>query len=156
MEHVASRHDEALVITAEINGIDVKRIFWAKKKNIKRIWVYSSTSVDAIFIDALLAMGSRWISPWSDFLGKANYSLGLPVGFAEGWKALRKEVTFIVVDAPNSYNLILRRQGYYWQIMITEASTIMQACETCQNYSPQIGHTPTELLLIPSWWPFAQ
>lgn len=63
MEHVASRHDEALVITAEINGIDVKRIFWAKKKKLKRIWVYSSTSVDAIFIDALLAMGSRWISP---------------------------------------------------------------------------------------------
>lgn len=35
MEHVASRHDEALVITAEINGIDVKRIFWAKKIKLK-------------------------------------------------------------------------------------------------------------------------
>lgn len=59
MEHVASRHDEALGITAEINGIDVKRIFWAKKKKLKRIWVYSSTSVDANFYRRLAGHGFK-------------------------------------------------------------------------------------------------
>lgn len=46
MENVTSRHDDALVITTEMNDLDVKRIF-----------VDSRSSTDVLFLDAFLAMG---------------------------------------------------------------------------------------------------
>lgn len=49
--------------------------------------------------------------PLIGFAGRTTYSLGaigLLVVLGVRWKVLRTEITFISIDAPNSYNTILR------------------------------------------------
>lgn len=48
--------------------------------------------------------------PLMGFAGRTIYQVGalhLSVVLGGGWKMIRTEIVFIVVDAPNSYNVIL-------------------------------------------------
>ena len=48
------------------------------------------------------------------------------------------------------------RQGYYWPIMLKDATKLVKNCKTCQEHA-QISHLPSELLTsITSPWPFQQ
>lgn len=48
--------------------------------------------------------------PLIGFAGRTTYPLGeITVVLCEGWKTLRTKITFIVIDAPNSFNVILGR-----------------------------------------------
>lgn len=107
MEHVPTPHDDALFITTEINDF-----------NVKRILVDSGSSTYVLFLDVLLVMGKtnkdlkRVHLLWIRFTRRITYPLkaiNFLVVLGEVWKTLRTEVTFIVVDAPNSYNTIVRR-----------------------------------------------
>lgn len=40
--------------------------------------------------------------------------------------------------------------------MAKEATKMVQKCESCQKYTPRIGHPPSELILIRVAWPFVQ
>ena len=46
------------------------------------------------------------------------------------------------------------RQGYYWPIMLKDATELVKKCKICQEHA-QISHLPSEpLTLITSPWPF--
>lgn len=105
MEHVTSPHYDALVITADINGFDMKR----------RIVDFTS-SRDVLFLNALIGMGktkndlNKVYFPLIGFAGKITCPLGVIrwlVILGEGRKTVRTKITFIVIDAHNSYNAIL-------------------------------------------------
>lgn len=101
LEHVAIPHEDALIIMAEIDGFDVKIIL-----------VELGSFTDILFLEAFLAMGKlkkglkKVDFHLIGFAGRINLSRGaikLHVIMGEEMKALRREITFIVVDAPNSY-----------------------------------------------------
>lgn len=105
MEHITCPYDDALVITAETEGYDVKRVL-----------IYSGTSIDVHFLNALKNIGKsekdlkKVNFPLMGFASMTTYLVGaitIPVYLGKGWKALTISVTFIVVDAPTSYNTIL-------------------------------------------------
>lgn len=105
--HVTCPHEDALVVTTEIDGYDVKRII-----------IDSGSSRGVLFLDALKNIGKS-----EKELQKVNFllmgftltttymvgALTLLVFLHKGWKLLTLDVTFIVVDAPTSYNTILER-----------------------------------------------
>lgn len=105
MVHVTRSHEDALAITAEIDDYDIKRVL-----------IDSGGSTDKIYLDTLKKMGrsekdlQKVNYPLMGFASQMTYAVGaitLLVYLGEGWKALTLNVTFIVVDAPISYNAIL-------------------------------------------------
>lgn len=107
MVHVTSPHEDTLVITTEIDGYDVNRVL-----------IDSWSLIDVLFLDALKRMGKNEKDlkkvnfPLMGFASEATYLIEvitLPVYFGEEWNSLTLDVTFIVVDAPASYNTILGR-----------------------------------------------
>ena len=87
-----------------------------------RTLIDGGSSADILFKDlfkeALLAMGFglRDLRPESipltGFSGATSHSLGsitLPVTFGSGERSVRTPVTFLVVDAPTTYNAIIGR-----------------------------------------------
>lgn len=105
MGHVTSPHEDTLVFTTDIDGYYVNGEL-----------IDSGSSIVDLFLDALKKMGKgvkdlkKVNFPLMAFASKATYLVGsitLPVYLSEGWKSLTANVTFIVVDAPTSYNAIL-------------------------------------------------
>lgn len=105
LSHVASSHEDALVITEEVNAYDVKRIH-----------IDLGSSTDVLFLEAYMGMEKSMTNlkkigfPLIGIAGRTTYHLGairLSVVVGDGWKAQRMKNTFIVVDASNSYNAIL-------------------------------------------------
>ena len=48
------------------------------------------------------------------------------------------------------------RQGYYWPIMLKDATELVKKCKVCQKYA-KISHLPSEpLTSVTSPWPFQQ
>lgn len=105
MEHITNPHDDAFVNTTEFNGF-----------NVKRILVNSGISTYVFFLSTLLDMRKmKKDLKKVDFLligfaGRTTYVLrgvNLSMVLGEGWKLLRTEVIFIVVNSPNPNNDIL-------------------------------------------------
>lgn len=122
IEPVTSPHDDALVITMEINGF-----------NVKMALVDFEISMDVLFHDVLQALGKmkkdfkKVDFALIRFAGRTTYLLrviNLPVVLWVGWKILRIKVILIVVDTTNSYNIILGRTTVISQNII--ASTPYQ------------------------------
>lgn len=104
MKHATFPHEYALVITVEINWYDMKRVM-----------IYSGSSTDVLFLDALKTMGKSEKDikivnfPLMRFASTTTYLVGaitLSLHLGEGWKARTINVTFIVVDAPASNNAV--------------------------------------------------
>lgn len=102
LNHVATPHEDALVITVKVDGVRCQE---------------DSSSIDIFLLEAFLGMGkSSSDLKKLDFLligfaGKTIYPLGairLPVVLGDMWKALTMKITFIVVDTLNYYNTIRR------------------------------------------------
>lgn len=80
--------------------------------------IHSSTSTDVLFLDALKKIErsendlKKVNFPLMGFASNYTYLVGaftLPVYICEGWKSLTINITFIIVDAPTSNNVILGR-----------------------------------------------
>ncbi|XP_075473838.1 uncharacterized protein LOC142504879 [Primulina tabacum] len=104
---VSLPHNDTLVIQARVANYDVMKIF-----------VYSGNSVNVIFKEALAQMnlqGYRLDSVETAFFGFAGHAVypegEIILSLTLGTRELRKTVmtTFIVVDDPSSYNIILGR-----------------------------------------------
>lgn len=104
MEHVTIPHEDALLIIAEINGY-----------NVKRVLIDSCSSTYVLFLEALKKMGrsekglEKVKFPLTGFPLNETYPVGAitrPVHIGEGWKTLTINFTFIMVDSPYSYNAI--------------------------------------------------
>ncbi|XP_073064073.1 uncharacterized protein [Primulina eburnea] len=97
-------HNDALVIQA-----------WVANYDIQRVFVDSGSSVNVIFKDALVQMNLQGYQLETALFGFAGYvvypegEIVLPLTL--GSRELKKTVmkTFIVVDAPSLYNIILCR-----------------------------------------------
>ena len=107
MEHVTYPHDDALVVTLHIGD-----------HLLGRTLIDGGSSADILFKEALLAMGFglRDLKPenvsLTGFSGATTHSLGsitLPVTFGLEERSVRTPVTFLVVDAPTTYNAIIGR-----------------------------------------------
>lgn len=99
MKNITIPHNNVLVITTKIDGINVKRIF-----------VDSIILIEVVFLKALYVIRKtndlkKMVFPYGknhlQFSGDQSHCSG------GGWKTLRIKVAFIVVDALNSYHTIL-------------------------------------------------
>lgn len=105
MEYVTCPHEDAFVITAEID-----------KYKLKRVLIDVGKLTDILFLETLKKMGKsekdlkKINFPLMGFASNATFpiwAITLPVHIGVGWKTLTVNVTFIAVDAPASYNTIL-------------------------------------------------
>ena len=107
LSHLITPHDDALVITARING-----------DRVERILVDGGSATDIMYLACFEALGldrkklQPVNSPLVGFAGQAIYALGvirLPMILGTGWDVLELTTDFIVVDVPDSYNVVLGR-----------------------------------------------
>ena len=107
LSRITTPQEDALVITAEI-----------AKCQVERILVDGGSSSDLMYLQCYDAMGlDRKLlrsvnTPLVGFAGKTTYAAGiinLPLVLGTGWDLLVLNTDFIVVDAPNTYNVILGR-----------------------------------------------
>jgi hypothetical protein len=106
--HIIHPHDDALVITARVGGFDVKRIL-----------VDTGSAVDIIFGEAYRQMklpASAMLpvrSPLVGFAGGSILSTGsvtLPAIFGTAPHQAITSISFMVVEGPSPYNIILGRK----------------------------------------------
>lgn len=85
----------------------------SNKFGLKGILADSGSSTSVLFLDDLLVMRKmeKYLKkvefPLIRFARRTTYpiaTINLPVGLSKGWKTLRTEVAFILVDTSNSYN----------------------------------------------------
>jgi hypothetical protein len=98
-------HDDALVITAEINGCKVKRVL-----------VDGGSSADILFLQCFKELGGdvKKLAPVSTplvgFAGRGTYAEGairLPMTLGQPGRTITLNTNFLVVDAPATYNAII-------------------------------------------------
>ncbi|CAA0819558.1 Unknown protein, partial [Striga hermonthica] len=107
-EGVVLSHNDALVITAEVAGFDVKRVF-----------IDTGSSVDVMFYDCFVQINKEFnmelkpvTTAFYGFNGGEVVPMGevsLPVALGAGELRKVRMVRFVVVGAESSYNIIMGR-----------------------------------------------
>ncbi|CAA0840194.1 Unknown protein, partial [Striga hermonthica] len=107
-EGVVLPHNDALVITAEVAGFDVKRVF-----------IDTGCSVDVMFYDCFVQINKELnmeLKPVTTALYGFNGvevvpmgEVSLPVALGAGELRKVRKVRFVVVGAESSYNIIMRQ-----------------------------------------------
>lgn len=106
MTHVTTPHDDALVITSEVNGFQMRMVS-----------VDGGSLTNIMFLKEFEKLGKSKKDlknvdfPLIRFVGCLIYNLSvvkLLVFLGEWWKSIHIDVLFIVVDALSTYNPIFR------------------------------------------------
>ncbi|VFQ60791.1 unnamed protein product [Cuscuta campestris] len=178
-------HNDPLVITMDINGVDVARVL-----------VDTGSSVNILYLETFQKLRlcrtqlEPLKTPLSGFTGdtvEAEGSIVLPVELGSGEKTVWKKMRFIVVDIKCVHNAILGRPGinkvgavismphlcmrfhtpggvgeriillgYYWPTIVQDCERYVQKCRTCQVFYKYPGRPATYYHPVSNVIPFAR